>query len=260
LPVQAFIDESGSKTDVAFVLAGLIGTSEQWADFSINWQTALHESPRIDYFKMQEAAKLKGQFGRWKRETRDAKLRRLLAVLNSYELDFISVSLDVTAFYEIISEHMPKPGNNPYFVGFHQMIAAVGFHLLERKHKEKFEIIFDENMIFGPRAKRWYPLVRDVAIPELFALLPPEPIFKNDHEFMPLQAADLFAWLIRRSWNEHQSQTPEFGWIVDVIPNIRPSEHVQIVGRTRMQRMIEMSYQTPSPEAIAKWKEILGED
>lgn len=257
--MQAFIDESGSKGDTAFVLAGLIGTSEQWADFSDNWRMALAETPSMQYFKMQEAATLKGQFGGFKAGERDKKLKRLIAVLNNYKLDFISVSLDMTAFYEVMSEHMPKPGNNPYFVGFHQIIAAVGFHLLERNHTEKFEIIFDENVIFGPRAKKWYPLVRDVALPDLSELLPAQPTFENDHEHMPLQAADLFAWLIRRAQNGHQTQ--EFSWVVDEIPNIRPSEHVQIVDRARMQRMVEQSYEyTFSSETLAKWKALLGDD
>jgi hypothetical protein len=158
-----------------------------------------------------------------------------------------------------MAAHMPKPGNNPYFVGFHQIIAAVGFHLLERKNTEKSEIIFDENVIFGPRAKKWYPLVRDVALPELSELLPSQPTFKDDHEYVPLQAADLFAWLIRRAYNDHQAQ--KFSWVVDEIPNIRPSEHVQIVDRARMQRMVERSYeQTFSPEMIAKWKTLLGDN
>lgn len=255
LPIQAFIDESGSKNqDIAFVLAGLIGHSEQWIEFSNNWQAALNESPSIAYFKMQEAANMKGQFGGWKFSQRDAKLKRLAGVLNSYKFDFISVSLDMVGFYEVMSEHVPRPMNNPYFVGFHQIIAAVGFHLLEHGQKEQFEIIFDENLVFGPRAKRWYPLVKDVAVPDLVPLLPPEPIFKNDHEFLPLQAADLFAWLIRRAWNDNQPQ--EFSWIITEIPNIRPSEHVQIVDRDRMKRMVEMSYTFP-PEMLSRWKDLI---
>jgi hypothetical protein len=240
------------------VLAALIGESGQWADFSGNWQAALKEPPSIEYFKMQEAAGLKSQFGRLKATQRDTKLKRLAAVLNTYTFDFISVSLDLAAFYEIMSEHMPKPANNPYFVGFHQIIAAVGLHLLDRKYAGRFEIIFDENVIFGPKAKRWYPLVRDVALPEIAGLLPLEPIFKNDHEFLPLQAADMLAWLVRRAWNQNQSQ--QFGWLIDEIPNVRPSEHVQIVGRERMQDMVKQSYaEVFSPETIAKWKKIIGD-
>jgi hypothetical protein len=152
VPIQAFIDESGSKNqDAAFVLAGVIAKSERWADFSDDWQAVLNASPSIGYFKMYEAAKLKDQFGGWKAIKRDEKIKQLARVLNARCPDAISVSLDIGAFYQVMPVHMPKPANNPYFVAFHQMIPAVGFHLLDRGQKEKSEIIFDENVKFAPR-------------------------------------------------------------------------------------------------------------
>jgi hypothetical protein len=62
MALQAFIDDSGRGQDPAFVLAGWIASPEQWAEFSDEWIRILHQSPGIEYFKMQEAWRLKRQF------------------------------------------------------------------------------------------------------------------------------------------------------------------------------------------------------
>jgi hypothetical protein len=56
--LQACVDDSGGLADDRdpfFVLAGFIADSSDWAAFSIEWNQALAEEPRLDYFKMVEA-------------------------------------------------------------------------------------------------------------------------------------------------------------------------------------------------------------
>src|SRR6266851_757494 len=65
MPFQAYIDDSGSEPQSpVFVLGGFIAPHEKWASFSEEWQAALDQDPKLEYFKMTEAAHLGGQFSR----------------------------------------------------------------------------------------------------------------------------------------------------------------------------------------------------
>jgi hypothetical protein len=69
--------------------------------------------------------------------------------------------------------------------------------LLAADYDEPFEIYFDENVIFGPRAKAWYPVIRAMAELGLRQIPPVEPYLPRRQKTMPLQAADLTAWMSR---------------------------------------------------------------
>ena len=62
LTLQASIDDSGRGQKPVFVLAGYVAKSDDWGAFSDEWEIALHERPRIEYFKMREAWNGTGQF------------------------------------------------------------------------------------------------------------------------------------------------------------------------------------------------------
>src|SRR5687768_17428435 len=62
------------------------------------------------------------------------------------------------------------------------------------------EFFFDENVIFGPRAKAWYLVIRAMSPPNVRARMPVEPFFRNDKTTMPLQAADLTAKRFSRTF------------------------------------------------------------
>jgi hypothetical protein len=86
------------------------------------------------------------------------------------------------------------------------MIAAVAFELLEQGQTERFEILFDEHLTFGPRATKWYPLIRELCVgDDVRSILPIEPIFRRDDDTMALQAADLYAGLVRSGGGERNA-------------------------------------------------------
>jgi hypothetical protein len=87
MPVQVFADESSDDGQSGhFVMAGLLSHSENWATFSDEWDICLRSEPRIDYFKMSEAASCSGQFHRFRDnpDARDKKLRALADIINRH--------------------------------------------------------------------------------------------------------------------------------------------------------------------------------
>src|SRR5439155_19473930 len=97
--IQAFLDESGVKgTNPVFTFAGIIGRSERWAQFSDAWQDWLKTPPKIGYLKMNEAAKLIGEFGRFDKHARDKKLARGIRILKDYPQQLIHVNVELADY------------------------------------------------------------------------------------------------------------------------------------------------------------------
>lgn len=238
MPVQVCIDDSGSLGDgPVFVMAGWMGEAEEWLEFSEKWSAALNERPRIAVFKMRDAATFNNEFGGMSRTERDLKVQRLARIITEHAFSAVQYAVELDGYADTL-----KPEDiyyrAPYHLAFDAVALAVAFELLEREHGERVELIFDENMIFGRRAKKWYPLLRSVLTDAEREIMPVEPLFKSDDEFLPLQAADMIAWLFRRDWSAHASS---FDWLVheEFAPRVPLSPHSGIFTREALARVKE---------------------
>jgi hypothetical protein len=85
--IQAYVDESGGKGQGSvFVFSALISSVDHWSAFTEAWQACLDESPKIAYFKMQEAASRNEQFARFGVPERDEKLQKLCRLIATSQL------------------------------------------------------------------------------------------------------------------------------------------------------------------------------
>ncbi len=131
---------------------------------------------------------------------------------------------------------------DPYFFPYHNTIVNAALSLWDLGIRERFEIIFDENLIFGPRAKMWYPAILEltrIREPDAAAIMPIDPLFRSDDDFLPIQAADLFAWLLRHGF-DNPADRP-FPWVLDELTNITETEYSQIYDKERMESVIAES-------------------
>lgn len=244
VPIQAFVDDSGGKGSTRhFVLAALAGRSESWLQFSDEWSACLKDSPAIRSFKMRDAAGCSGQFGGMTEEQRDAKLRALAKIINRHARLITCTVIDLDAHADTWAKFAGKPQRDPYFYPFHNSIAAICFSLWDKGHRERFEIIFDEDVIFGPRAKLWYPVIRTIMEhrePEAATIMPVDPIFRSDDEFLPIQAADLYAWVIRKKHDDPSFD--RFDWLFnEELMAVELSEYAQYYDRQRMTDVVDDS-------------------
>jgi hypothetical protein len=238
--IQAFVDDSGSKGSTPhFVLAGLVGSSASWAEFSDEWALVLKEAPAIRIFKMKEAAGLTGQFRGMSAPQRDDKLRALARVINRYPKITTYSIIDLEAHSKTWA-HRPRPHSEPYFWPYWNTITAVCHELYDRGWRERFEIIYDVDVIFGPRARIWYPVIRRIMEeqhPEQAKILPVDPMFKTDDEFLPIQAADMFAWCYRNATDKQDLEA--FSWLLKEMPNVRATDYSQYYDLKRMQAVMD---------------------
>ncbi len=261
MPIQVFVDDSGGKGQgPVLVFAGLISEAERWAAFSEEWKQCLETPPAIAYFKMSEAAGRRHQFQGWSVAKRNAKLLELARICNRLVEAVVHCGVDIQGLEEALATpHAEKPLNEPYFWVFQNIIHSVGYDLLNRGLKEEFEIIFDEHVIFAPRVKWYYPVFRHFAEPELQPILPVEPLFRSDKQFLPLQAADLFAWCFRRGTSKKVPTGYE--WLLPELSAIGHSKESNFYSKERMLAIVEDSYKREiTEEMVKKYRELLGLD
>lgn len=236
MPFSVFVDDSGTKGQQRhFALVGLLGHSDDWEIFNRQWRACLDRPPRIPVFKMREAAARKGAFHGFSVEQRDDRLRALARIINGAAQVIIYSIIDHDAHAKTWA-NMPKPHSEVYFWPFQNIIQAACHTLWDGGCREPFEVVYDEQVVFGPRALHWYPVIRrlfELQYPEQSTLLPKAPLFKTDDDCLPIQAADMFAWCRRKATDEQGHI--EFDWLLREIPNVRETDYSQYYDLQRMK-------------------------
>ena len=226
--IQVFVDESGvDRQGPVLAFCAVIAAAENWRALSDEWKAILDAAPRLKKFSMREA---RGQL-------RTAKLKALIPVMKAHPFLVLERVWDLSAFDEVFKPVVHPPLDQPYFWMYSDIMMRAAYQVLALgQTTEPFEIIFDENKHFGAKARAWYPLFRELTRardPRIYPILPVDPMFKTDEKFMPLQAADIFAWLCRR--NVSGEQNP-FSWVQEWIkPEIRFSSFSGVMTREQLE-------------------------
>jgi Protein of unknown function (DUF3800) len=213
---QAAIDDSGSEPQSRiFVLAGFVSTPEGWANFAPEWQAVLDESPKLAYFKMTEAANLGGQFSRargWDESKRDDRVMALCDVIKRHSTLRIQAAVRNDHFEKYIKS-IPAPErtlmiDSPYALVFTQIVLAMATYGDRVGVADACEFIFDRQHGFDSLALTAWSNAKALAKAsnrsDLGKFIGPEPKFADDKTFLPLQAADLYAWHLRRHYDRNQ--------------------------------------------------------
>ncbi|KZD21906.1 DUF3800 domain-containing protein [Tardiphaga robiniae] len=201
----AFIDGSGTINDSpVYVMAGYLARADAWEAFTIEWKAALDHPKAIKYFKMSEAFSRRGQFAGWDEALRDARLRMLPSIVNRHAISAIifAVSSDGWKNYAV-GRLNEKYHDRPYFFAFHTIMASAVKYLAEKGIREKIDFVFDEE---GGESSRLmlesFDGWAEVAPSHLKEYIGQRPIYRDEKNTLPLQAADLLAWHVRRSFAE----------------------------------------------------------
>ena len=192
--LQGFFDDSGSSPNQpVFVLAGFLSTTDRWAQFSNEWAAKL-TSVGLPSFKMSSGygpawALREG----WSHEARDKFVYELAEIIGRHGTHRVDVSVFRTDFDDLLLNAVDSPEYaDPYYLLFQTTCRAVWAGI-----SDPCDFIFDEQGKVGLRAVSWWPHVRDWFDPKVHPLIGSSPIFRDDARFRPLQAADMYAWLIR---------------------------------------------------------------
>jgi hypothetical protein len=217
---QAIIDDSYDQNGT-FVLGGFIASAQAWAIFSKEWQEllpygTLNKHGRY-HFKMKEMAET---------PERMARVRAFYRIIEKNVLIALSCKIDQAELARARNRiWVPNLRidwdylNNPYMVAFRCLMEM--FHKnRDQIHKiipaeESIDFIFDRQRESGSIRDMWttYVANRDEDVRHRYGVMPR---FDDDEVCLPLQAADFWAWWVRKWWNEGKSDKMEIcdfgGW------------------------------------------------
>lgn len=204
LPLGAYIDDSGSGDPPVFVLAGFIARAERWLDFNDRWREALDGPPHIKYFKMKDAFALTNEFLGWDAPSRDRLIHRLVKIISDTALFGFANIVYHEDYRAAFRGKITKQMDSPYWLMYHFTIRIVLRCLLEREIDEPVSLVFDEQNAQTDQVQAvWSLFLRELPDRER-RLLAGRPDHRSEMEALPLQAADLLAWHIRRSYEEYE--------------------------------------------------------
>lgn len=195
--LKAFIDESIADNDV-FILAGYIASAEKWADFSDDWQELLDMSPKWEFLHIRDIMGSRDP-------ERIERAGWFYRVIEKYVSHLVCVAVPIEPLRKVAKEmHLPKLYERPFNLAFSALISQLGASQGEMNLNEPVDFIFDERSDFSYNNMDWHRFkstVRD----DFQQYLGTMPIFQDDKKVLPIQAADLIAWFMRKMWLKHRT-------------------------------------------------------
>jgi hypothetical protein len=150
---------------------------------------------------MAEAQNLRDQFQGWSEADRDEKMHGLARVVRHFAPFSFQFSIDRTRYYELVKPVSPRGFGNPHFIASFGIISGLVRFASEHKLKTPIDFIFDEQDGVDADIGLFFEYMTKQLPRAARRLITHTPIFRNDKDFSPLQAADMLAWHIRR---EHE--------------------------------------------------------
>lgn len=212
--LQAYVDDS--RKDGLLVLAGFIASAEQWARFTIEWEELLPLARRggKDWkfrFKMSEMAQskegLRDTAAFWRVIERNVAFAFSVAV-NEWD---VRRALARTVLVRPAVPVDWGTRSNTYFIAFQSLMDALhsfDWNQVTGGHYPAgvVDFIFDEQAEKKAILSAWSEYLDHPQRQPYRARYGATPRFEADDQFLPLQAADLWAWWVRK-WTE--DGTPE---------------------------------------------------
>ena len=246
--LQAYVDDSASdQGDQRLFLAGYINTADRWIRFSDAWAEELKQPPAIGYLKMSEANGFWGEFHGWDAADRDEKIKGLARVIRHFEPSSIHASVSQSEFKAIVAPVAPHGFRTPYSLCFQAMMLPLAISQAKERINVPIDFIFDNQEGLGTQAAFFYGKIRENQPKKIRDVMCASPIFRDEKQVLPLQAADMLAWHIRRRHEVDPKifQVPDFlshnglHMAVDIqAENLRriAEGYSQIPGVPRLQR------------------------
>lgn len=196
-------------------MAGYINTAENWMRFAEDWQNELRWPRSIDYLHMVEANALRGEFGGWGRRQRDKKLGRLSEVIRRYRPESFQWSIDRQDYLDLIEPHRPRGVSSPHYLATFGVVAMVTKYLASRNVQAKVDFIFDQQTAVSADIAIFFDYMVRSLPKAAREMINGDPIFRDDKDLVPLQAADMLAWHLRRQHEKSdvQAQLDALMWV-----------------------------------------------
>lgn len=193
--IHAYIDDSGSDDRNAhFVLGAVFAGTETWKEFDRAWSTNLR-AWNLRYFKMSEAHGLRGEFSGWDRARRDSCVGSFLGHITARPIFRHAVVATKVEVREAFAGHQAYDRcPSAYPMLFHVLMFVMASDMTVIRsflpHHQSIRCFFDNQDGVVRAVEDLRRVFDDYEGAEVS--------FGSSKEYVPLQAADMFAWSVRR--------------------------------------------------------------
>jgi len=203
---QAYLDDSGRASGPTYVIAGFLSTAKTWRWVAQKWMEVLDTPPILAYFKMKEAMnpgaskKHQSQFFGWPREAIDETIELFTELIWRTVSMRIRITVPNIEYGHIFKGKVGPHVDFPYWLAHVSAMMETTRLLAAHGIQEKVDFIFDtasereQHWILNA----WHFWKQNDWFEERKPLFGDPPIFRDDKTFLPLQAADLYAWHARK--------------------------------------------------------------
>ena len=176
------------------MVGSLLGKPDQWSLFGDCWQGVLATPPAIPDFHLTECHGLSS-------EDYQHKIEALIGVINAHVLRGDLVITHAEQYKTIFSKKMGITRDTPEFQGYIWIMAQVAYYMkiAEGKINFIFDYMDDTHFLTVVEAHRKFKEV--CPFPAARQRFGSDPIRGDDKILLPLQAADLWVGLMRRSYD-----------------------------------------------------------
>jgi len=210
--LQAYADDSASEVgDKRLFIAGYLNRADRWTHFCDAWNKELSAAPDIQYLKMAEANHLSGQFTGWTIKARQEKLLGFVRVIQHFKPQSFEFSVSRDHYFKLVKPNAPRGISNPHFPCVLSVVMGLAQFCAENKHPTPVEFIFDKQDEVEAEFRLFFShMIKDLPV-KARRLISGAPRFECDREIVPLQAADMLAWHLRRHHEGHAKEEPLLG-------------------------------------------------
>lgn len=204
--LHAYIDDSATDMrDRRLFMAGYLTRADKWALFTEAWDEELRSPPSIEYLRMVEANNLRDQFKGWTEQARDEKLRGLARVIRHFEPFSFEFSISRELNDKILKPVSLRGLGNAHFSCCFSVVSGVARFAASQGIRAPIQFVFDQQEGVDKDIGLLFDMMKQHLPSQAQKLISGAPQFEDDKKLLPLQAADMLAWHIRREYEAGKS-------------------------------------------------------
>ena len=245
MTLQVYVDDSGKNDPPVFVLAGFVASAEAWGEFSDEWRVSLLRSPLLEDFKMKDANARRGSFKGFSPGARDDRLLDLAEIIERHIEFGVSIAIPHAAYDRVFRGKIMQTFDTPYILAFYLIQVVTHKYLQAMGSRNEVDLIFDRQLDREDEILASHHMTLDGLPDEVLMRFPTRPVFMDDKQALPLQAADLLAWHIRRSWRDGHDKLPQLSAAGPVLQRMR------LINETLLEKDLESVFNIGSEKMIS---------
>jgi Protein of unknown function (DUF3800) len=258
--LQVYFDEGGTDDGAKIVvMAGFIASYRAWRKFERQWQKVLNPEGGNLVFHATDCMSRDGykDFKGWSKQRRNELVDALIPVVKRHVRASVCCAFSTRDYEEVVPEWFRRKWRHPYYICLFAILNTlyVNRERLPPLHREKIAFVFARKPKFVGLLTDMYDDLKyeGKLFPDIFGKMTADGDPKED---IPIQAADLFCYLVRtfheRDYFQRDSAHPR---ILSLLNGLKLKNHLppDFLDRKALQGLVRTYEETRAELGGRDW-------